>query len=69
MTWLGSIRLGLALNTLVKKYVHYLLCATYFGAMVVDVEVFTIEKIVSLTVCFLVDKITNSLLPIKATFN
>ena len=24
------------------KYVHYLLCATYFGAMVVDVKVFTI---------------------------
>jgi len=44
-SWLGSIRLGLALNTLVStKYVHYLLCATYFGAMVVDVKVFTVKK-------------------------
>jgi hypothetical protein len=38
----GAIRLGLALNTLIQKYQLYLLCATYFGAVVVDVTVFTI---------------------------
>jgi hypothetical protein len=36
--------LSLALNTLIQKYVLYLLCATYFGAVVVDVIVFTVEK-------------------------
>ena len=32
----------MALNTLIQKYELYLLCATYFGAMVVDVTVFTL---------------------------
>jgi hypothetical protein len=35
---------GLTLKTLIQKYVLYLLCATYFGATVVDVIVFTVEK-------------------------
>jgi len=30
------------LKTLTQKYVHYLLCATYFGAMVAGVKVLTI---------------------------
>jgi hypothetical protein len=42
--WLGgAIRLGLVLNTCIQKYIHSTyLVLMYFGAMVVDVKVFTI---------------------------
>ena len=40
----------MALNTLIQKYKLYLLCATYFGATVADVIVFTVKKIVSIIV-------------------